>query len=111
MSPGLGGAGGSSCVPLGPIVARTPDGQDQAGFRPDSWASRGPLPSRDADCLPDGSGGDLTGAGNHQESQGECQATLQRRTPWIPGRGASPAGSHGQSARYRSQGYPNSPAQ
>ena len=43
MSPDLAGAGGSSCVPLGPAVARTPDGQDQAGFTLDSWASRGPI--------------------------------------------------------------------
>jgi hypothetical protein len=110
ISPGIVFAGHSAChrilmVLVGPAVSRWVQlwhGRLTDRIRPGSRRIRGPavgpLPGRDAECLLDGLAGDLTGAGGHQERQGECRARLKRRTPGIPRprRGANPAGSHGE---------------
>ena len=93
---GSGRADGSSCVPLGPAVARTPDGQNQAGFTPDSWANCEPVAGQRRGVLAPWAGWRADQGSNHQQRHGECQARLQRRTPGIPRPrgGASPAASH-----------------
>jgi hypothetical protein len=106
-------------VLVGPAVSRWVQlwhGRPTDRIRPGSWRIRGPavgpLPGRDAKCLLDGLAGDLTGAGDHQERQGECQARLQRCTPGIPRpRRAEPARRPATESKRdtRSQRYPISP--
>jgi len=78
-------------VLVGPAVSRwvqlwhgRPTDRTRPGSRRIRGPAVGPSPDRDAECLLDGLAGDLTGAGDHQERQGECQARLQRCTPGIP---------------------------